>query len=285
MMSKIIAGCVLLLVTSTSAAFAKSDAYEMPRTSVVAITATPTDRPYELYIKLPEDYAKAADKIYPVIYTTDAVWHLDMLSGASEYLLPNAILVGISWQKGIDAESPSASRYRDYTLTPFSNPEHQAKYQAGQADAHLTFIRDAVIPHIESNYRADPTARAYFGYSLGGVFGAYALLAQPDTFRYYVLGSPAFSDSSAAFLDALESKTADEAQNINVDVFVSIGELEASEMPITKDFIVLLKRRADKGLALTGLEVIEASDHGTAFPTTVVRSVRWLSSLMTKPDD
>ncbi|MEM9385071.1 MAG: hypothetical protein AAGA68_08415 [Pseudomonadota bacterium] len=34
-----------------------------------------------------------------MVYATDGAWHMEMLSGAAQYMLPNAIVVMISWQK------------------------------------------------------------------------------------------------------------------------------------------------------------------------------------------
>lgn len=259
-------------------------AYEMPRTQVVPIVdlgedrgeVSGADRQYELYIKLPEDYSEQLSIRYPVIYTTDAAWHMDMLSGATEYLMPEVILVGISWQKNLEDERPSVSRFRDYTVEEVSDPELQAQYQPGQASSHLSFLRDKVIPYIESNYRADSAERAYFGYSLGGQFGAYVLLARPDTFKHYILGSP--SVRSSEYFDALEQRTALSQKDTTTNVLVSIGQLETEEMENTENFVSLLRRRAKSGLILTGLEIIEGSDHSTGFPETAIRGVKWLSS-------
>jgi predicted alpha/beta superfamily hydrolase len=86
---------------------------ELPGIQVIPIQDTKSDRQYELYIKLPEGYPKDNDVKYPVIYITDAKWHIEILSGSTEHVVENAILVGISWQKG---ESPALSRHRDYTF-------------------------------------------------------------------------------------------------------------------------------------------------------------------------
>lgn len=118
-------------LTAVHAEAGERSPYAMPRTHVVSIQDTTSDRPYELYVKLPEGYAEETDKKYPVIYTTDAAWHMDMLSGATEYLMPDAILVGISWQKDLDPDKAFASRFRDYTVTEYSNPETQATHQGG----------------------------------------------------------------------------------------------------------------------------------------------------------
>ncbi|WP_262696325.1 alpha/beta hydrolase [Kordiimonas aquimaris] len=250
-------------------------AYEMPRTQVVPIQDTKNDRQYELYIRLPEGYAENTNTHYPVIFAADAVWHMDMLSGATEYLMPNVIVVGISWQKGLDDERAHVSRYRDYSIEKSSNPVHQAKYQFGQASNHLPFIRANVIPYVENNYRTDPDERAYFGYSLSGTFGVYVLFEQSDTFKHYILGSP--TPQIAGFIDMHETKPASQQQDLNVNVFVAIGELEKDKMEMTEGFASILQRRSEASLTFSGLEVIEGSNHGTAFPETVIRSIKWLS--------
>ena len=283
-MKKFTISLLLVLLPFIGAEAAEKKAYEIPRTEVVPIQDSERARSYELYIRLPEDYSSDSDKKYPVIYTTDAVWHFEMLSGATEYLMPDVILVGISWQKDLDPEAEFVSRFRDYTITELSNPEHQARYQAGQARDHLRFIRNDVIRYVGANYRANAGERVYFGYSLGGQFGAYALLAEPDTFKHYILGSPAFGQRSVEHIDELEAGAASRREELSANVFVSIGELEESEMETTEEFMSVLQRRGQAGLAVTGLEIIEDSDHGTAFPETVIRSIKWLSSELKSAD-
>ncbi len=265
----------LLLLPFIGPEASEHKSYEMPRTQVVPVQDTNSDRQYELYIKLPEGYEKNTDLKYPVIYTGDAIWQMDMLSGATEYLMPDVILVGISWQKDLEGEVAHASRFRDYSLVKGAEP----KNPRGEADNHLAFIRDDVIKFVENNYRVDSDERAYFGYSLGVQLGAYILFSQPDTFKHYIFGSPAFSERSGIYIDELETKMAPQQQDLNANVFVSIGELEKDEMREVENFVSVLQRRSQAGLTLTGLELIEDSDHGSAFPETVIRSIKWLSNV------
>ena len=86
------------------------------------------------------------------------------------------------------------SRYRDYSFRKHDNPEIQKKIQFGQANMHLDFIRNDVIKYVDNAYRTDPNSRTYFGYSMGGEFGAYILLSQPDTFNNYIIGSPSIKN-------------------------------------------------------------------------------------------
>ncbi|MBL4787611.1 MAG: alpha/beta hydrolase [Kordiimonadaceae bacterium] len=260
-------------------------AYEIPRSQVVPIKDTATDRQYELYIRLPSDYAKTADIKHPVVYTTDAAWHMEMLSGAAEYMLPNSIVVAISWQKdskddfGGD-ERPHRSRNRDYTFIPAPTPELQAKYKDGEARNHLTFIRNDVIKYVEANYQTDPAERIYFGFSLGGLFGSYILFEEPDTFKHYVLGSPAFGPRDLTFLQDLAAKREADGTPLDANVYVSVGEKETDAIPLIQTFMSTLQRHKGAGLNPKELEVVEQSGHSEAFPATAVRSFKWLSDLM-----
>jgi predicted alpha/beta superfamily hydrolase len=276
---KILVSIFLSLLPFLTVAASETSDFTLSKIHVMPIRDTQSDRQYELYIKLPEGYAENKDKTYPAIYFTDAMWHVEILSGTVAYVLEDAILVGISWQKDGKEESKKTvgehvSRFRDYTLTKSNNPKDQAKYQPGQASNHLTFIRNDVIKAVENNYRTDATKRTYFGYSLGGSFGAYILLTQPDTFKNYVLGSPALNKE----IFALEANTVKNRSNLNANVFVSVGALEKSYIGPTKEFISLLKSRNYENLSLHH-EVIESADHGRAFPKTAIRSLYWLSEL------
>ncbi len=290
---RIIKLLILVFALSLKTVFAQENSVEkemqkvensylkFPRVEVIPITDSRTERPYELYIKLPEGYSENKDLQYPVLYFTDAMWHIEILSASAEYIMENAILVGISWEKDLKGDLGAlgvhASRFRDYSIKPASNPDQQAKYNLGQASNHLTFIRNDVINYVETNYRTDSDNRTYFGYSLGGEFGAYILLAQPETFKNYIIGSPTLKGNIPYFSE-LTSNTALKRESLNANVFISYGTLEKASGEYVDEFITLLKNRNDKSLSLTH-EVIEGS-HQTAFPLTGVRSVTWLASLI-----
>jgi predicted alpha/beta superfamily hydrolase len=249
--------------------------YEMPRTQVIPIQNSESGGQYELYIKLPEDYLKDNDKTYPVIYFTDAIYHIEILSTSTEYIMKDVILVGISWQKDVKEElkqkyGAHASRFEDYSFWKTTNPKHPL-LQFGQANNHLAFIRNNVFNYVEQNYRTNPNNRSYFGYSLGGVFGAYILAKKPDTFKNYILGSPSVNLLTKYQIELTNKK-------LNANVFISRGTLEKDELrePIN-EFVSLLKARNENSLSIESA-VIEG-DHGTAFPMTGVRSVTWLSNL------
>lgn len=247
----------------------------LPGIQVVPIKDTQSDKQYELYIKLPEGYSENEEKAYPVLYYADALWHVELLSGTTEFIMEEAILVGISWRKDITDDlkeqyGEHASRFTDYSFWKKSNPKHP-KLKFGHADNHLAFIRNAVIEYVEKNYRTDPSNRSYFGYSLSGLYGAYILVTQPDTFKNYILGSPA--------VDLLtEYKIEFTNKKLNANVFISRGTLEEEKLrePIN-EFVNSLKAKNDNSLSIKSA-VIEGS-HQTAFPMTGVRAVTWLANL------
>ncbi|WP_298901744.1 serine hydrolase [uncultured Psychroserpens sp.] len=260
----------------------------LPEIQVVPIKDTKTERNYELYIELPEDYGENTHKTYPVLYYTDAKWHREILSSCQEFILEDLILVGISYQLDINEDLKKevgvyVSRFRDYSMKEHSNPEIQKKIQFGQAHKHLDFIRNDIITYVDNSYRTDPNSRTYFGYSLSGEFGAYILMTQPDTFNNYIIGSPTVR-GEVDYLTELNTKfgpyePSNRNSSLNANVFIAYGSLEEERVVAPMEaFIKLLNDRRDVGLSVYK-EVIDGN-HSTAFPTTAVRSAVWLSSLL-----
>lgn len=277
---------LILLLPIFTVSASDNTQYQIPKTQVVPIKDSVSGGQYELYIKLPDGYLENADTDYPVIYFTDAVWHIEILSASTEYLMENAILVGISWQKDVREDlrqeaGMHVSRYSDYSIRKSTDPQKQAKYQFGKAGAHLKFIRNDVVKYIEDNYRTQSDNRTYFGYSLGGLFGAYILMVQPDTFKNYILGSPALR-GDLPLLSELSEQSKLKNQILNANVYISHGSQEAELAKLIDQFMSTLTSRNNESLALN-LDVNEG-DHGSAFPLTGVRAITWLSKLSKKED-
>jgi len=261
--------------------------YSMPRTQVVPIKDTVSNKQYELLIKLPASYEKNKDKNYPVIYFTDAVEHIELLSSAS-YMIwrDEVILVGISWQKDISDDlrkqyGGHVSRFMDYTFKKTQNPRHP-KIIFGQADTHLAFIRKDVFKFVESNYRTEPNNRTYFGFSAGGVFGVYALMTQPGSFKNYILGSPL--DEAVPTLFAQQHAALKNPQS-GINALTSYGELEKDrQAPFVADFVMQLSNKKYKGIA--SIENVVAEDYGHSDSSLLVAAhgMRWLKNLQPKSE-
>ena len=279
-MRRLLLTTLLLFIFSSDAATQSKHGFVIPRTDIINITDNATQKRYELYVKLPSNY-DAGDKHYPVVYYTDAYWHIEILSALSEFLFEDVILIGIAWQTNSDPQlveevGPYVSRFSDYSYAPSINEEHQHKYRFGQAAQHLAFIRKDVIPFVDTRYRTDPSKRSYFGYSLGGAFGAYTVMSQPDTFHYYVLGSPSVWQDITQYTTPKPEGIASRAK-----VFISHGSTENKLQTKVEAFIQILEKQ------LVAPESVHYQvmngDHTTAFPETAVEAVKWLSSLQTEP--
>ncbi|MCJ8303151.1 alpha/beta hydrolase-fold protein [Shewanella sp.] len=260
--------------------------FTIPRTEIIKINDG--ERPYELYIKLPRGYHKQQNKFrkYPVIYLTDAMYTFQVVSGATRYpmninSIQQAIIVGISWEKGVKGD---LSRVRDYTISE----DESWKKVTGGAERHIRFIADKVIPFVEHNYRGDAVQRIYVGNSLGGLFGSYILLHYPELFSGYVLGSPSFWWDKGLILKSLMSVSKRSAL-FDSRIFIGIGELETnigegeSNFDMTGDarqFIKLLTPLMTHQSQLK-LAVFDEANHQTAFPSTAIQGLYWL--LKSKP--
>jgi uncharacterized protein len=137
-----------------------------------------------ILVHLPGDY-ETSDNRYTVLYHLDGgnrKMHSNDIppySGAIETLkklnLPDQIiLVGV------------ANTNRDRDMLPVKS---KRSLDGGGAHLFLTFLKDELIPHINSRYRTNGTAILY-GMSDSGLFTLYALLESPRTFSAYIASSP-----------------------------------------------------------------------------------------------
>ncbi|MEH6463433.1 MAG: alpha/beta hydrolase-fold protein [Shewanella psychromarinicola] len=241
------------------------------------------DRHYQVMIKLPKDYRNNRTHHYPVVYMTDSMYSLQVVSGATRFpmnsnMMQQAILVAIGYQR---PSKGSASRIRDYT------PSHDASWKlpTGEAKRHVAFISQVVMPFIEKNYRVDTQQNTFVGNSLGGLLGAHILLEQPTLFAYYVLGSPSLWFDNKQLLQQFAQRFS-QTPAISAEVFIGIGELE--KPPYTHDghqmvadaeaFYQILQSHpsAQTGTLQLKLLVIPEADHSMAFPTTAIHGLTWL---------
>ncbi|WP_223296234.1 alpha/beta hydrolase [Shewanella halifaxensis] len=257
--------------------------FSIPRSHTVQINDK--ERNYKLYIKLPKGYKSSAnrDRQYPVIYLTDAMYTFQIMSGVTRFPMNSkqmqpTIIVGISWELGLRSDH---SRVRDYTPTV----DTSWKKVTGGADRHLHFLKSKIIPYMEQNFRTVPEQRTYVGNSLGGLFGAYILLKQPELFSNYLLGSPSLWWQKRQFLTQFAKNIAS-LREIDANVFIGIGALEHngedgdSQHNMVADaqhFKALLNNLEVNNPALNSkLLIIDEAHHAIAFATTAVHGMDWL---------
>ena len=187
----------------------------------------------------------------------------------------HAILVGFSYAKG---EKNINSRVRDYT--PTSNPKW--KFETGGAKAYLDFIKDEAIPFIEGQYRIDSDRRMIVGHSLGGLFGTYALLEEPNLFADYILTSSSLWFHEEVIFD-IEEKFYNTGKQLKGRIFFAIGETETPEINGGNNDMVGQQRAFANQLRSRNYEGLEVKDiiyedgtHLTTYPIGLTEGLRWL---------
>ena len=255
--------------------------YELPRSSVIELEEKSSGRIYPLFIQLPPSYTANTDQTYPVIYLTDAHYSFPIVSGAMRFpmnsgVMQHAIIVAVSYEKG---STGSNSRIRDFTPTAAK----AWKQETGNAKGHMVFLRDTVMPFIEKSYRASKTDRTFVGNSLGGLFGAYVLLTEPDLFANYILGSPSVWFDDSAILNASFSKP-----QTKIKVYLSVGEYETPAFGEGQDMVVGTAQLRDKIATYRSKDIeinfsiIPGASHATAFPTTAIQGLDWVYGIKRK---
>jgi uncharacterized protein len=171
------------------------------------------------------------DELPTVLYLTDAN---GMFASAVEVIrfmqlarhLPSILVVGIGYRMGTLDET-IALRTRD--LTPTADPAFSQIFpkqtMMGGARLFLEFIGTELKPWVHSRYDIDTNDSAFFGHSMGGLFGTYVLLTQPHAFRRYGIGSPSlWWDNDAIFQH--EARYAQSHGDLSAKVFFSVGGFE-----------------------------------------------------------
>jgi predicted alpha/beta superfamily hydrolase len=223
-----------------------------------------------IHVSFPLGYAKS-DASYPVVYVLDGDFFFELVTGTIRFLkgqrIPESLIVGICY--GTQLEDEGNQRTRDYT------PSVEEEYPgSGGAANFLRFMREELIPFIDSNYRTDSSDRTIVGGSFSGLFTLYALLHSPETFQRYVALSPSLRWSKRLMFDC-EKEFAARRSTLPAKLFLSVGELESLERMLApvKDFASILERRNYQGLDVT-LNIIEGETHLSAQVNALLKGMR-----------
>jgi len=228
---------------------------------------------FDLYVALPESYVADGSIQYPVFYLLDAAtafagavqMYRLLALGADDELppLPPMILVGVDRARASGVQT-AVTRFFD--LTPTSDVEFGeglssyfgASVPTGGADAFLGILKEEIIPWVEARY---PTGsqRGVGGYSLGGLFATYALFASPDTFTHYWVGSPSFWWDDGVIFQLEEAYSA-EHDDLEAEVFMSVGSLEGMMVPDMLRLAEILKTRGYESLHIE-TQVLDGESH------------------------
>jgi uncharacterized protein len=186
-----------------------------------------------LEISVVEPFPGAAllGRKFPTLYVLDPSATLDIVAGTKRLFdifsggaLPLTYIVGI----GYADPDIGGRRFRDFTPTEAPFPDGIAPalpFGLGGASRYLAFIRNEIIPHLESILPLAPEERALLGYSLSGLFAAHALFESPDTFDRYLIISPSLWWDRASIFKT-EEAWAQANTDLRAKVFLVAGDAE-----------------------------------------------------------
>ncbi|NER12619.1 tetratricopeptide repeat protein [Leptobacterium flavescens] len=157
----------------------------------------------EIRIYLPESYNYNNYTKYPVLYLLDGRKFFHPFTGAVAQLssdaspqIPEMIVVGITSQDRVRDSSPTNS------LIGYTGKEERGLEVSGGADNFLRFIREELIPYIDSNYKTN-SYRMLAGYSFTGLPVLHSLFTHPENFNsYLVIDFSAWWDNEVSLKNA-----------------------------------------------------------------------------------
>lgn len=138
-------------------------------------------------IILPSSYKTGSTAQYDILYVLDGEWNTSLANTARGFLeygrfIPaNIIIVGItSLYRGND-------NLRDRDFTPTSTNYNP---MSGGAADFLSFLKNDLLPYINTKYPTNKKNNILYGTSLGGLFALYAFFQEPSLFKSYITIEP-----------------------------------------------------------------------------------------------
>lgn len=229
----------LLIACPLSAQVSKTTNQAVYQLQQFKITPVELDHSFSVSIALPPSYNTSPEQHFPVLYVLDGHLTFTLTEGLTKWLfresgeraLEEFVIVGIDYEFDPDMNWQQMdrhwflSRYHDMTPTETYSERHTMMIK-GLAPKFLSFLTKELAPEIEKRFRIKTNDRALAGYSLGGLFAAYAMLTEPQYFNRYLIGDPALwygADDGLdnyAILDHLKAYNSHN-KNLNARVYIS----------------------------------------------------------------
>lgn len=284
-------GLLILAYPALGAVTVPAPAPFMPEVDTWVLASAGSHRIYQIWVARPDGYTKQHAP-YPVLYVGDANT-LFGIAAETAYLLaiskqiPAVLVVGIgyprpgqgfssSWVgRNLDFTPPVNKAWTELILKDLLEKSRAYGYESvtaiGGAPEFLAFVRDELVPSIEAKYNVSGSDRAWGGYSLGGLFGLYALLNGGSPFQRFLIGSPSilFADH---VINRIEADHASTHRSLPSKVFMSTGD--SGDFPVNdiQDFAAQLRSHYS-GLSLD-VHIFEGENHSSGPPAAFSRGLR-----------
>lgn len=230
-----------------------------------------TGRSYHIHIRLPDGYDPDAAAPYPVVYVLDgdSLWPIlaaTHLFATYDDGIPEAIIVGVAY----GSFAPEIN-HRDVDFTP---PGGEAPQEQAGATTFAQFLKDELLPLVESRYQADPDRRVLFGQSLSGGFALYSAFTDPDLFWGRIASNPVFARGVETYYTAPSP-----ASRGDLKLVVTSGEHDRPALRASAEhWRAAWADRDDRPWALRVI-TIAGGTHAANSPESYRVGMRWLFAL------
>jgi enterochelin esterase-like enzyme len=165
------------------------------------------DNPIDLSVYVPPGYDENSER-YPVLIAFMAKFQAvaGIVDGLAGNTVPPMIVVSVA------LNPVSFSLYAD-----------DDEPRTGQADRIVAFLREELIPFLESRYRTHPL-RIGFGSSSSALFCLYALFTAPDIFQAALAAGPMFAEFDYGRVSAMMERAIDSRPARDQYFFVTRGD-------------------------------------------------------------
>ncbi len=232
------------------------------------IQSEATGRPYHIYVRLPDGYDPASERLYPTVYLLDGDSLFPILAANHLFLTyddrtPEAIVVGIAY----GGFSPEINRRN----IDFQTPGAGVTAEAAGAAAFQRFLRTELIPRIEAGYRSDPARRVLFGQSRGGAMVLYSAITDPDLFWGRIASNPSITPGIESLLEPAAG-----GRREDLSLIVTSGTLDRPDLQEEAAlWLSTWEARPDRPWSLHGVR-IEGGTHAANAPDAYRRGLRIL---------
>jgi len=233
-----------------------------------SVTSTLLERPFHVFVRLPESYGETEERLYPTVYLLDGGITFPLLGAYYHYLwladdVPDAILVGISYGGRTHEEG-------NFRGTDFTAPSAEREHYGGAA-RFQEVLRREILPFVEGEYRSDTERRVIFGQSLGGQFALFTAQTDPTLFWGHIASNPALHRNLPFFL-----ATGTELSPAGGGVFVSSASDDDPRFKVPAEGWI--EAWTAREVRPWDLEVIrpEGENHFSAAPEAFRRGMLWL---------